>query len=169
MALGAIPVVIDAAGRHRLMNDGPTTTPDGLFALKFYTVINHVALTNHVFSVQPLIGSKSKIDALPPPLQKILREEAKAITPSWRALAAKRIDDATQGLKGKGVTFTEIDYNAFRKLMDPIYTSLSSKLAEVTGFNEFAGAAALDDLEKPQLADLFLPGPPELKLSRHWA
>ena len=44
------------------------------------------AMLDHFLSVTPLLGSKRKIDALPAPLQAILKEEAKAIGQFWRSL-----------------------------------------------------------------------------------
>ena len=58
--------------------DAIDSTPDGLIDNKFYNLVTRVALTNHVFNLQPLVGSKRKIEVMPPDLQKILKEEAKA-------------------------------------------------------------------------------------------
>src|SRR5580658_3028506 len=102
-AVGAIPIAIDASeiftalAQHTI--DGIDPNLEELVTRKLSTIIRHVALTNHVFSLQPLLGSKKKIDALPPDLRTILVEEARAIRSAQRALEASRIADAVRALK----------------------------------------------------------------------
>jgi TRAP-type transport system periplasmic protein len=131
-ALGAIPVTIDFAEIYTALSqhtiDVIDSTPDAVVQSKFYTIVKHVAMTNHVFVLQPMLVSKSKLESLPPNLQKILKDEAKAILPVWRAAAAKQTTIAFDTLKGQGVATSEIDYPAFRKAMDPVYASLQSTL-----------------------------------------
>jgi TRAP-type transport system periplasmic protein len=131
-ALGSIPVTIDVAEVYTsLMQhtiDAVDSSPDGVMDQKSYMALKYLALTHHLPVVQPILGSKSKIDALPADLQQILREEAKAVIPPWRAAAVRAGADAMEALKGKGMILTEIDYPAFRKAMDPVYTGLQSRL-----------------------------------------
>ena len=76
-ALGSIPITIDfsevftALQQHTV--DAMETTPEGLIASKLYTVLGHIALTNHVFNFTPLLVGKSKLEPLPRDLQQILR------------------------------------------------------------------------------------------------
>jgi TRAP-type transport system periplasmic protein len=57
-ALGAIPVTIDLSeaftGLAQHTVDGLDATLDNLSSSKLYTVVKHVAMTNHIFSVIPL-------------------------------------------------------------------------------------------------------------------
>src|SRR5580704_3092199 len=93
-ALGSIPVAIDSAEMFVALQqhtiDGVEVGLDPLTAGKFYTIIKHVAMTNHVLTLLPIMGSKRKIEALPAPLQKIIREEAKATVPYSRAFTARQ-------------------------------------------------------------------------------
>lgn len=131
-ALGALPVTIDfsevyaALSQHTI--DAIDNTPEGVVDLKLYTVVNHLALTNHIFTVQPLLGSKAKISALPPDLQKILKDEAKALVPYWRGVLTQHAAESLETLKSKGMTITEVDFPAFRRAMEPVYGALQSKL-----------------------------------------
>jgi tripartite ATP-independent transporter DctP family solute receptor len=133
-ALGAIPLTVDfseiyvSLAQHTV--DAIDSTPDAVLESKFDSVVKHVAMTNHVFVLQPMIGSKSKIESLPADLQRILKEEGKAILPFWRSSAARSTAAAIETLKSKGVAFTEVDYPAFRKAMDPVYASLQSSLGD---------------------------------------
>jgi TRAP-type transport system periplasmic protein len=131
-ALGAIPVSIDTAEVFTALSQHTIDAIDfplaGFYTNKHYLLAKHVAISNHQFSVIPLLGSKRKIDALPLPLQKILKEEAVAVTPFWRSQASRELATDIEILKKSGVTFTEIQYPAFRKAMDPVYAAVESKL-----------------------------------------
>jgi TRAP-type transport system periplasmic protein len=131
-AVGAIPVTIDysemrsALAQHTI--DVVDSTLVSVGSNKLYTLVKTVAMTNHIFSLQPLIASRSKIEALPADLQKIIFDETKAIIPAWRALTLQQTAEATQLLKDQGMVFNEIAFPAFRKAMDPVYAMLQSKL-----------------------------------------
>ena len=131
-ALGAIPLTIDnseafvAATQHTI--DGLDIPLATFTASKFYTLVKHVAMSNHILAVLPLLASKSKIEALPLPLQSVVREEGKSAMVFMRSHAPQQTTDATQTLKQNGVAFTEIQYPAFRKAMEPVYAMLQSKL-----------------------------------------
>ena len=131
-ALGAIPVAIDfsetftALAQHTV--DAVDFPLDGFTTNKWYNVVKHVSMSNHIFSVAPLLGSKRRIESLPPPLQRIIQEEAKALIPTWRSLFAKHLADNMVVLKNNGVTFTEIQYPAFRKAVEPVYALVQAKV-----------------------------------------
>jgi TRAP-type transport system periplasmic protein len=131
-ALGAIPVVIDATEIFVALQQRTVDAIDiNLNAIrdnKYYTLIRHVALANHILAVGPLFGSKRKIEALPPALQKIIKEEGRALEPFWRALTSKQTAADIQTLKDNGVAFTEIQYAPFRKAMEPVYAMFQAKL-----------------------------------------
>ena len=131
-ALGAIPVAIDGSELFTALSqrtvDGTDFPLVSIADRKLYTIIKHIAMTNHVFAVVPLFANKRKVEALPPALQKILREEVRSLVPFWRSLTAERIAEASQILKANGVAYTEIQYAGFRKAMDPIYANVQSKL-----------------------------------------
>jgi TRAP-type transport system periplasmic protein len=131
-ALGAIPVTIDlseiftALAQHTI--DGMDITLDSVALGKYDTVIKHVAMLNHGLAQNLLMGSKRKIEALPPPLRKILKEEGRAVIPYLRALSTDRQKESIQALKKGGVAFNEVQYSAFRKAVEPVYTVYRAKL-----------------------------------------
>src|SRR5262249_3874694 len=96
--------------------------------MKWYMVVKHVAMTNHFFGANPILGSKRKLDALPAPLQRIVKEEGRAAVSYWRSLTAPKVAEAPAFLKDKGVSFSEVNHELFRKAMEPIYTSFQTKL-----------------------------------------
>ena len=130
--LGAIPVVIDASERIVALQqhtvDGLDISLEQMVAQAIYPYIGHVALTNHIYSLQPLCASKKSLEGLPTDLQQILRSEAKAVRSAQRALGAQRVTEATRFMREKGIAFGEIDYPLFRKAMDSVYAGFQSKL-----------------------------------------
>ena len=131
-ALGAIPLVIDLSELYTALSQHAVDSLDvpltSYTSGKFYTLVKHVAMSNHILAVEPLLGSKRKIEALPAPLQNIIKTEAKAYGPLLRSLTLQQIAEDIQILRPSGVTFTEIQYPAFRKAVDPVYGMLQSKL-----------------------------------------
>jgi TRAP-type transport system periplasmic protein len=131
-ALGAVPVPLDvneafmALSQHVV--DGLDINLQSFTTFKMYTVVKQVAMANHFLSVIPLLGSKRKIDALPPALQRILRAEGKALVPYWRSINDRETAKSVTFLKSNGVNFTQIEYPAFRAAMEPVYATFQSKL-----------------------------------------
>jgi TRAP-type transport system periplasmic protein len=132
-ALGAIPVSIDlseittALSQHTI--DGLELPLANTFmALRLYNACKHVAMSNHTFAAIPLLGSKRKISMLPAALQKIVKEEGKAVVSFWRSLYLQETAASFDFLKQNGVAFTEIQFPAFRKAVEPVYAMLQSKL-----------------------------------------
>ena len=95
---------------------------------KFYTVAKNAALLNHSFSIDPVMGSRRKIEALPRALQDVIHSAAKEVPSFWRGLIAKQATSDLQTLKTQGVAITEIQYPAFRKAMEPVYTMMQARL-----------------------------------------
>ena len=129
-AFGAIPVNIDlsetvtALSQHTI--DGMDITLDGFTTQKYYTIVKHIAMSNQVYPIIPLLGSKRKIEALPAALQSILKQEGRGLAPFWRSLVARQTEAEIQMLKANGVSFSEIKYSAFRKAMEPVYAQFQS-------------------------------------------
>src|SRR5262249_12626302 len=81
--LGAIPITIDypeiftAVAQHTI--EAIDTPLDSFTDGKYYKDLKHIAMSNHVLSVTPLLGSRRKIEALPSALRNIIREEGRAV------------------------------------------------------------------------------------------
>ena len=132
-ALGAIPVSIAYTETYVALRqntiDGIEIGLEGVAsAKKLHEVLKHVAMSNHVISIAPLLCSKKKLQTLPPDLQKMVRGAALSVRGAWRARYDARTEEAMQTLKSNGVAFNDIDYPAFRKAMDPVYATYESKL-----------------------------------------
>src|SRR5262249_2735352 len=68
-ALGAIPITIDLHETYLALQQHTVDAVDlalgGFTSAKFYTVARHVAISNHVLVVNPILGSRRRIEALP--------------------------------------------------------------------------------------------------------
>jgi TRAP-type transport system periplasmic protein len=131
-ALGSIPVTVDTAeiitavSQHTI--DGIDTVLDQFTAAKYYTVAKHVAMLNLNFALNVILGSKRKVEALPPHLQHMLVEEGKALNSYWRGLVLRESTNDVKLLQGAGVSSTEPDVAPFRKLSEPVYTAFQARL-----------------------------------------
>jgi TRAP-type transport system periplasmic protein len=145
-ALGAIPVVVDASEVYTALSQHTIDAvefPIGVFTPnKLYLIAKHVAMTNHVLGVVALMGSRRKIEALPAELQRMLKEEARALVPLWRSTVQRQTTADLEILKGNGVTFSQIDYPAFRRAMASVYASFRAKLGGdlIDGVSRATGA-----------------------------
>ena len=131
-ALGGLAITIDLAELVSALTqhviDGIDTIVDGFTGQKLYSVAKYANMLNHIFSVNMMLGSKRKIEALPVALQRMIREEGKATLPFWRSLIARQTADDIDILKKNGVVFTEIQFAAFRKAVEPVYASFGPKI-----------------------------------------
>jgi TRAP-type C4-dicarboxylate transport system substrate-binding protein len=87
-------------------------------------------MSNHIFAISPILGSKRKLDALPADLQRILKGEGRAISSYWKNLFVQRIAATIQQLKAQGVSFTEIQYPLFRKAVEPVYATYQNRISD---------------------------------------
>jgi TRAP-type transport system periplasmic protein len=135
-ALGAIPVPIDLSETYTALSqhtvDGMDFPLESFTVGKYYTVCKRVSMLNHFLEKVALMGSKRKIEALPPALQKILKEEGRAVTAFARTLAAQREAVNIETLKANGVTFVDKpDITAFRKAVEPVYAQYRPRLGSL--------------------------------------
>jgi TRAP-type transport system periplasmic protein len=131
-ALGAIPIPLDVNETFVALKQGVVDGLDinlpSFKAFLLYSVVKQVALANHFFSINLLLGSKRKIEALPAALQRLIKAEGKALLPYWRSINERETAESIRFLKDNGVRFTQIQYPAFRKAMEPVYATFQAKL-----------------------------------------
>jgi TRAP-type C4-dicarboxylate transport system substrate-binding protein len=84
------------------------------------------------------MASKRTMDKLPPPYQAAIRDAAVAIAPSWRTMMAQKTVEATEFLKTRGCTVTEVDKPAYAEALKPVYEQ----------FRPVVGADLLDSIQK---------------------
>ena len=97
-----------------------------------YEVQQYVNLTSHVFGwTYPVIGER-QFQQLPPELQTILLDCAREMQIYERSLYEEQVARVTKQLREQGMTFVEVDREAFKeKHGDAIYRTLSPELQQV--------------------------------------
>jgi tripartite ATP-independent transporter DctP family solute receptor len=124
-ALGANPIAIDysevylALSQHTI--EAVETPIIALPSAKHYEVVNTVNLTNYCYNAGVMLASKRKFDALAAPLQEALRGACKELTADWRKAMVDKTTETTAFLKEKGLTFVEVDREAYRKATASVY------------------------------------------------
>jgi TRAP-type C4-dicarboxylate transport system substrate-binding protein len=74
------------------------------------------------------MASKVRFDTLTPKEQEVIRETVKEIQPGWRKLVAEKSIENRKICEQRGLKVNEIDYPAFRKAMEPVYTEFREKI-----------------------------------------
>jgi tripartite ATP-independent transporter DctP family solute receptor len=124
-ALGANPIAIDLSEVYLALSqrtiEAVETPVISLTATKHFEVVKNVNLTNHVYNAGSLLVSKRKFDSLPKNLQDSLRAAAVEMTPDWRRTIADKTVETTSFLKEKGITFVDVDRDAYRKQTRGVY------------------------------------------------
>jgi TRAP-type C4-dicarboxylate transport system substrate-binding protein len=70
--------------------------------------------------------SKRKFDSLPANLQTDLRAAATEMQPDWRKSMVEKTTETTAFLKGKDLTFVDVDRSAYRKATQGVYKDFRS-------------------------------------------
>ena len=88
---------------------------------RHFEVAPHYSLTNHVMAPEVLLMSKTSWDDLNPADRTIVMESARESVPYMRRLWDARVAEARDALIGAGVKVNEVDREAFRASMRPVW------------------------------------------------
>ena len=128
--LGANPIAIDFSEIYLALSqrtiEAIETPIISLPAAKHYEVVKVINLTNHVYNAGVLMVSKRKFDSLPANLQADLRAAATEMQPDWRKSMVEKTTETTAFLKGKDLTFVDVDRPAYRKATQGVYKDFRS-------------------------------------------
>jgi tripartite ATP-independent transporter DctP family solute receptor len=131
-AVGAVPVVIDLAELYIALSQGTVNGYElpflAVISSKLVEVTKYVALTNHVYNGGAFMASKLRFDSLSPKEREVIRATVKETQPAWRKLVAEKSLDNRKECEQRGLAINEIDYPAFRKAMEPVYTEFRPKI-----------------------------------------
>lgn len=128
--LGANPIAIDFSEIYLALSqrtiEAIETPIISLPAAKHYEVVKVINLTNHVYNAGVLMVSKRKFDSLPANLQADLRAAATEMQPDWRKSMVEKTTETTAFLKGKDLTFVDVDRPAYHKATQGVYKDFRS-------------------------------------------
>ena len=132
-AMGAAPTPIPfgevyTALQQKLV-DGQENPIPTIYARKFYEVQGHLSMTKHMLQNNTVIINKRSLEKLSPELQKVLLEEAAAISEKNTRLQqeqeAKMLEEIRKS--GKTVIVDKPDRAAFAAKMAPAYKNLETR------------------------------------------
>lgn len=135
-ALGAKPTPMAFSEVFTSLQQGTIEAQENPFAMinsaGFAEVQDYLNLTSHVISwTYPVIGEK-QYQKFPDDLKKIFDQAAKDMQEYEHQLFVKNEKSVQTELKNKGMTFVEVDKDAFgEKCRETIYNSLSPEMKEV--------------------------------------
>lgn len=134
-AWGANPTVITFAEVYNALQtgvvDGAVMPPDQMFTSRLYEVAKHLSLTRHLFLPLTVLISDKFLKAQPLDVQNAIAEAAKEAFETYdRELYVKAAAQAIEQMKAKGITITEPDREAFRKLIPVVWKEFAEKVPD---------------------------------------
>ncbi len=102
--------------------DGGENAPGNILNDKFYEISKELSLTEHFATPGVVAISKKSLEKLPKDLQEYLQASALELGVAERALDKVNQEEAVKQLIEKGVTVTEVDKEAFKAAVMPIYS-----------------------------------------------
>ncbi len=132
-AMGAAPTPIPfgevyTALQQKLV-DGQENPIPTIYARKFYEVQGHLSMTKHMLQNNTMIINKRSLEKLSPELQKILLEEAAAVSEKNTKLQQEQETKMLEDIRksGKTAIVDTPDRAAFAAKMAPAYASLEAR------------------------------------------
>ena len=131
-AVGAVPIVIDLNELYIALSQGTVNAYELPFVpavtTKLLEVTKYIGETNHVYNGGAFMASKMRFDSLTPKEQGVIRETAREMGPLWRKAITERTVVARKACEDKGIKINAVDFPAFKKAMDPVYTEFRDKI-----------------------------------------
>ena len=132
---GANPTVVTFAEVYNALQtgvvDGAVMPPDLMVTSRLYEVAKQLSLTRHLFLPLTILISDKFLKAQPAEVQKALLDSAhEAFEVHDRELYLKVSTQAADQMKAKGVTITDPDREAFRKLVPVVWKEFAEKVPD---------------------------------------
>ena len=134
-ALGAVPVVIDAAdlylGLQQKTIDGLEIPLPSTISFKTYEVAKNIAMSRHVYNACLVMASKPKMDSFAPADREIMRQAAAEAAATWYQIMDAEDKKALDFCIANGSHVTEVDQAAFRRAMAPVYEAAKQRYGDL--------------------------------------
>ena len=115
-------------GMQQKTIDGVESSPWAYLEIKLYEVATSVSTTEHLIQSALTFMNAAKFKALPPDVQKVFLEVGKMSGQAMYDSINKANEESIEQIKAKGVKIVKPDRDAFRKLVDPVYEVVTSKV-----------------------------------------
>jgi tripartite ATP-independent transporter DctP family solute receptor len=109
--------------------DGEENPFTQIYSAKFQEVQKYLSLTGHVYTPAYLTVGKTKWEAIPADVRKVLEDTARETQAYVYEVAAKDDDDLLGKLKAAGMQVNEADKDAFIVASKPIYEEFGKEVA----------------------------------------
>jgi tripartite ATP-independent transporter DctP family solute receptor len=132
-AMGAAPTPIPFGEVYTALQqktvDGQENPIPTIYARKFYEVQGHLSMTRHMLQNNTMIINKKSLEKLTPELQKVLLEEAAAVSAKNTQLQQEREKSMLEDIRksGKTAIVDSPDRAAFAAKMGPAYQKLEAR------------------------------------------
>ena len=108
--------------------DGGENSPSVIESLKYNEPAPHVALTEHQYSIAPLIMSEKRFNGMNPELQKVFMDVIRETCQYQRKRDAELVAESLERMKVKGTKITQPDKAKFAALATPIQEEVAKNL-----------------------------------------
>ena len=137
-ALGANPTPMSFGEVFTALQQGTVTgqenAPSLVFAMRYYEVQKYYSLTNHTFSIMPILLSKEYYESLPTDLREIVQKGSDEwLVKYQRKLESDETLDYVKRLEGAGMTINEItpeNHAKFVAAVKPVYEKNIPKIGQ---------------------------------------
>jgi TRAP-type transport system periplasmic protein len=134
-AWGANPTVVTFAEVYNALQtgvvDGAVMPPDLMVTSRLYEPAKQLSLTRHLFLPLTVLISEKFLKAQPADVQKAILESAREAFEVYdRELYLKASTQAADQMKARGVTITQPDRDAFRKLVPAVWKDFADKVPD---------------------------------------
>jgi tripartite ATP-independent transporter DctP family solute receptor len=110
--------------------DGLVNTLTTLYQTKMHEVAKHLAISNHIVAVMPIMISERVFQSFGAPERSALSEGAVAAAKYWRGLYPEEDRENLRLLKENGCMVTQVDRDAFREFARPGYDRFVELIGE---------------------------------------
>ena len=137
-SLGADPTPIAFPELYTSLQQGVVDSTDLAYAImntsKFYEVTDHFSEVGIYYASAPLLMNGEKFNSLPADIQEILVEKGQEYAVRQREISQEMEVEHIKALKDQGVTIVEddeIDLDAFKKSVEPVYEKYASNFGDL--------------------------------------
>lgn len=111
--------------------DGQENSLFTIYNSRFYEVQKYLSLTEHFYPVCPLMVSDLMWDKLSDEDAAIVKEELYDMVDYEREVAGDELDKTLQAIKDSGMEVNEVDKEAFKEAVAPVYDKYSDKYGDL--------------------------------------
>jgi len=138
-AWGANPTVITFSQVYNALDrgvvDGAVMPPDLMLTSRLYEVAKQLSLTRHLFLPYVVMISDKFLSSQPSAAQEAITAAAREAFETYDGqLYLEAAQQSLDEMKAKGVTITEPDRDAFRKLVGPVWKEFTDKVSAAAPF-----------------------------------